>query len=255
MSQVGMMLRIKRQSRFISGVLDINKSDCYAFRRHCRNLKYVLRWHEEFKGANIIDVGAGIGAAYHALKFCQPKSLIALEPNQENFDFLKTNVPYDEIIQQSWQDYDFKEGDCVIVRSLLITDYAEFVRKLYQHKVALVVMNERYVNIDKMEIFAKDWLVGPDWTPGRFTHDRQIDELHIPSISYIRYIFYKHGYRLTNENNIYADDGNKDNLYPYFNLCYRRTDAKMSTSDSDFFLMKDELYKRQLGIMYKGNKK
>ena len=217
--QMELILQVKHECKFPFGIGNINKSDYYTLLRQCRNLKHLLRWYDVFRDRRIVDVGAGIGAAYLGLRFCDPTELIAMEPNQENYDFLRKHVPYDKICRARWQDYDFKYGDCVLVRNVTIENWYDFIAHLRSKQVTDVIIIERFVNLSNHSIFyhAEDTHIGPKWTPGRMTYDRRLDEWLTPSIGYIRHAIYQHGYALMNKD-IYANPGHTKSEMPFFSL-------------------------------------
>lgn len=217
--QMQLILDVKHECKFPFGIGNINKSDYYTFLRQCRNLKHLLRWHDVLQERRVIDIGAGIGAAYHALRFCDPSELIAIEPNQENYEFLVEHMPYDEIHQARWQDYDFRYGDCIVLRNVTIEDWDAFIKHLRSKQVTDAIIIEKFVNVESNCIWhhAQDTHIGPQWTPGRMTYDRRIDQWLTPSIGYLRNAIYKHGYAIMNKD-IYANPGHTKSEMPFFSL-------------------------------------
>ena len=227
------MLEVKHECKLPFTVLNINKSDRYTFLRYCKGLQYLLRWHDVFRDKRVIDIGAGIGAAYHALRFCQPSELIALEPWDENYDFLSKNYDYDSVVKSGWQEFDFKEGDCLFLRGVTIEDYEDFAKKLHDSKVSDLIMIERFVNVDEDSIYFEDWTHHKDWVPGRFTYDRPIERYLQPSIGKIRGIFYKNGFDLMDKQ-IYANENSRNKLYTWFSLHYHLRNGAMKAQDEEF---------------------
>ena len=242
------MLKVKHECRFPFGVGNITKSDYFTFYRQCRNLRYLLRWHDVFKDKKVLDFGAGIGAAYHALRFCEPKKLSALEPNKENCDFIMENFGYDEIIDKGWQEYYFNDSEVVFIRNVTIENWEILAQKLFNAGVDEIILIERFVNTEDVYIFSEDWLVGDVWTPGRFTYDRFIQSCPIPSIGKIRGIFYENGYQLINDD-VYANQGSSDNLITYFSLHFKKRTKAMNIDDYEFRFIADKIKRKQLTII------
>lgn len=219
MDQMQQILQVKHECKFPFGIGNINKSDYYTLLRQCRNLKHLLRWHDVMRDRRIIDLGAGIGAAYHGIRFCDPIEIIAVEPNEDNFQFLRNHMPYDQIIQTRWQDHYFRYGDCVLVRNITIEDWEEFIAHMRKNKVTDMIILERFVNMTNASVYyhAQDTHIGPQWTPGRMTYDRQLDQWLTPSIGAMRHYIYKNGYAIMNQD-IYANPGHKRSELPFFSL-------------------------------------
>jgi len=251
--QINLMLALKHKCRFPFGVYNITKSDAFTFFRHCRELRYLLRWHEVYRRKRVLDFGAGIGAAYHGLRFCEPTELVALEPNADNCDFIEKHFAYDNIIKKCWQEHDFQDCDVVFIRNGAIEDWSQLADKLYSAGVEEIVLIEHFVNTDDHTIYSADWLVGDTWTPGRFTHDRLIQRCFIPSIGNIRGVFYEIGYDLMNEN-VLAFPGHIG--LGYFSLHYKRRTKPINVNDREFKFIADKMKKKQYAMIEKnkGNK-
>lgn len=251
LSQIKLMLQVKHQCKFPFGVGNITKSDAFTFFRQCRNLRYLLRWHDVFANKKVLDFGAGIGAAYHGLRFCDPKKLIALEPNLENCYFIKQYFHYDEIIQKGWQEYDFSDCEVVFIRNVTIEDWEELAKKLYKSNVNEIVLIERFVKTEDVDVYAEDWLVGETWTPGRFTYDRLIQSCKIPSVGAIRGIFYDQGYTLMNDD---INCGDINFTIGYQSFHYRKSSKTKNINDKEFKFIADKIRRKQY-IINEQNKK
>ena len=241
-SQVKLIIDVKHQCKLPFGVGNITKSDSFTFFRHCRNLRYLLRWHDVFKDKKVLDFGAGIGAAYHGLRFCDPKKLVALEPNSKNCAIIKEHYKYDEIIQQGWQEYDFRDSEVVFIRNVTIENWEELAKKLFIAGVKDIILIERFVDTEQIDVYADDWLVGETWTPGRFTYDRLIHSCKIPSVGMIRGIFYEQGFELVNDD-IYP--GQKDFTIGYQNFHYRKSSKPKNVDDKEFRFIADKIRRKQ----------
>lgn len=95
-----------------------------------RKLNRLLPISDVFRGRNVLHVGAGTGAYNFLLRSAGAARLTALEPDRDNFRFLKnsTNIHYDDYINLRLEDIDQLDQrflDLVFLGNLSGPDWAK----------------------------------------------------------------------------------------------------------------------------------
>ena len=193
------VFEVKHTVKPLNGYMNINKSDLYTFIRHTRQHEMVLRWHSIYKNQRVIDMGAGLGGCYLPLRYCQPSELIAVEPNDDNFDFLVKNVKYDKIIQSRWQEFDYKAKDCVFLKAPWISDWKRLIERLADYSVSNIIIILDFIDDENPKaIYHNKW--DRDLTsPHRFTCDEKLEIFYTPSIGFIDDLLEKNGFFIKNK--------------------------------------------------------
>lgn len=100
-----------------------------------RKLARLHKIRDIFTGRKVLHVGAATGTYNFVLKHANPEKLIVLEPNSDNFAFLKksNNVIYDDYIQARLEDLpDMKRDDydLVFLGNLPVDDWCAVMEVL-----------------------------------------------------------------------------------------------------------------------------
>jgi hypothetical protein len=119
-----------------------------------RKLARLLKIKDHFTNRSVLHVGAATGAYNFVLRYANPNKLIVLEPNNDNFNFLKksNNICYDDYIQARLEDLSYlnrNDYDLVFLGNLPVSDWCEVIKLLTQlPHVSDIVIESLLCNIE-----------------------------------------------------------------------------------------------------------